>query len=107
MKFRRVALGLAAPRFECAEGCGWEAHHLDQATFGLRVKGSRPTWLEVGGVADVVVLDPERQWTYDPAKGFSRSRNSPWAGEAMTGRPVATLVDGKLVYHVDRGVLLP
>jgi dihydroorotase len=63
--------------------------------------------LELGGVADVVVLDPERRWTYDPAKGFSKSRNSPWAGHTLTGRPVATFVDGRLVYHVDRGVLLP
>lgn len=63
--------------------------------------------LEIGGPADVVLLDPERPWTYDPAKGFSKSRNSPWAGQTLTGRPVATIVEGRLVYHVDRGVLSP
>jgi dihydroorotase len=60
-----------------------------------------------GAPADVVVLDPERRWTYDPAKGWSKSRNSPWAGRALVGRPVATVVAGRLVYHVDRGVLAP
>ncbi|MEE8508295.1 MAG: dihydroorotase, partial [Myxococcota bacterium] len=60
-----------------------------------------------GSPADVVVLDPERRWTYDPVKGYSKSRNSPWAGETLTGRVVATLVDGRLAYHVDRGILLP
>ena len=63
--------------------------------------------LAVGEPADVVVLDPERRWTYDPAKGHSKSRNSPWAGWTLTGRAMATLVDGRLVYHADRGVLVP
>jgi len=60
-----------------------------------------------GAPADLVVVDPERRWTYDPAKGWSKSRNSPWAGHALTGRAVATVVAGRLVYHVDRGVLAP
>ena len=60
-----------------------------------------------GEPGDVVVIDPNRRWTYDPAKGYSKSRNSPWAGLEMIGRTVATLVEGRLVYHVDRGVLVP
>lgn len=63
--------------------------------------------LAVGSPGDVVVLDPTRRWTYDPAKGYSKSRNSPWAGHELTGRVVATVVAGRLVFHCDRGVLLP
>ena len=63
--------------------------------------------LEVGAVADVVILDPERIWIYDPAKGYSKSRNSPWAGQEMCGRAIATIVGGQLVYDVERGVLYP
>lgn len=63
--------------------------------------------LAVGQSGDVVVLDPERVWTYDPAKGYSKSRNSPWAGAELTGRVIATVVEGRLVYHSDRGVLVP
>ena len=63
--------------------------------------------LGVGSPGDVTVVDPERRWTYDPAKGYSKSRNSPWAGKALEGRVVATIVDGRLVYQVDRGVLVP
>jgi dihydroorotase len=63
--------------------------------------------LAVGSPGDVVVLDPERTWTYDPAKGYSKSRNSPWAGQQLTGRVIATVVGGGLVYHSDRGVLVP
>ncbi len=63
--------------------------------------------LSVGSAGDVVILDPERGWTYDPAKGYSKSRNSPWSGKELTGKVIATIVDGHLVYHSDRGVLLP
>ena len=63
--------------------------------------------LAVGSPADLVIVDPERSWLYDPAKGYSKSRNSPWAGQMMQGRVVATIVDGRLVYHVDKGVLVP
>jgi len=63
--------------------------------------------LAVGAPADVAVIDPERRWRYDPAKGFSKSRNSPWAGREMIGRAIATLVEGRLVYDVERGVLVP
>jgi dihydroorotase len=63
--------------------------------------------LAPGTAGDVVVLDPERVFTYDPAKGYSKSRNSPWVGKELTGRVIATIVDGRLVYHCDRGVPLP
>jgi dihydroorotase len=72
-----------------------------------RILGKPGGSLFVGEPADVVVFDPEQRWTYDPAKGYSKSSNSPWAGEKLTGRVVATLVDGRLVYDVDRGVLVP
>ncbi len=63
--------------------------------------------LAPGQPADVTLLDPERRWHYDPAKGYSKSRNSPWAGRDLVGSVVATIVDGTIVYHVDRGVLVP
>lgn len=69
---------------------------------------SRPCGtLAVGAAADVTVLDPERRWVYDPVKGYSKSQNSPWAGQEMIGCVTHTFVDGRLVYDVDRGVLAP
>jgi dihydroorotase len=63
--------------------------------------------LAVGAPADVVVIEPDHEWVYDPAKGHSKSRNSPWDGDRMTGRVLATVVAGNLVFHADRGVLAP
>jgi len=70
----------------------------------LRLASGR---LAPGAPGDVVVLDPERRWVYDPAKGQSKSRNSPWADQELQGRVKATVVGGRLVYDVDRGVLAP
>lgn len=61
--------------------------------------------LATGAVADVVVLDPSSIWKYDPAKGYSKSRNSPWAGREMEGQVAYTLVAGKVVFDRERGVL--
>ena len=77
------------------------------STNPARILGRPGGSLAVGAPADLVSIDPDRRWVYDPAKGYSKSRNSPWAGREMIGRAVATIVGGTLVYDVDRGVLAP
>jgi len=72
-----------------------------------RILGKDGGRLDTGSAADLVVIDPERSWVYDPYKGYSKSRNSPWAGQTLLGRAVATIVAGRLVYDVDRGILAP
>ena len=51
-----------------------------------------------GTVADVVVFDPAASWTVDPARLRSKSRNSPWLDQALTGRVRWTLVGGRVVF---------
>jgi dihydroorotase len=48
--------------------------------------------------ADVAVLDPALEWTYDPASGFSKSQNSPWKSKRLVGRCTQAFVGGKLVH---------
>jgi dihydroorotase len=54
--------------------------------------------LAEGAPADLVLFDPEAEWTYDAAKGFSKSRNSPWSGQKLRGQVKATYVAGRLVF---------
>ncbi len=75
-------------------------------TNAARVLGLEGGSLANGAPADVVLIDPEKKFIYDPTQGFSKSRNSPWAGQELTGRAVATIVDGRLVFHHERGVLM-
>jgi dihydroorotase len=54
--------------------------------------------LAVGARADVTVIDPNLQWTVDPAKFLSKSRNTPFAGMKLKGKAVMTIVAGKIIY---------
>ena len=76
------------------------------STTPARIFGLGGGSLREGEPADVVILDPEAQWTYEPAEGFSKSRNSPWSGQTLTGRVEATFVNGRLVYRAGRGVVI-
>ena len=55
--------------------------------------------LGVGAPADVALIDPETQWTVDPSKFFSLSRNTPFTGRSLKGRVTHTLVGGRLVFQ--------
>ncbi|HXG67560.1 MAG TPA: amidohydrolase family protein, partial [Blastocatellia bacterium] len=54
--------------------------------------------LAAGAPADVTVFDPEREWTVDPNRFQSKSRNTPFAGWQLRGAVVATFVGGRRVY---------
>ena len=55
--------------------------------------------LAPGAPADVTILDPAAEWTVDPARFQSRSRNTPFGGWAVTGRPWKTIVGGGVVWE--------
>jgi dihydroorotase len=55
--------------------------------------------LAVGAPADVCIFDPNETWLYDARKGFSKSLNSPWSGQKLTGRVKTTVVAGKVVFQ--------
>jgi dihydroorotase len=57
--------------------------------------------ITVGDPGDVAILDLERKWTYDVNRSASKSRNSPFDGHAFRGGPVATIVNGKIVWTAD------
>ena len=54
--------------------------------------------LAEGRPADVTVFDPEARWTVDPSALLSKSRNTPFAGWELTGRPTMTIVEGRVVW---------
>lgn len=53
--------------------------------------------LEPGAQADVVVFDPDLEWTVDPAKFYTRGSHSPFVGRKLKGKAVMTIVDGRIV----------
>jgi dihydroorotase len=55
--------------------------------------------LAVGASADVTIFSTTLEWTYDVNQSFSKSRNSPFDGHTFRGGPVATVVDGAVVWR--------
>jgi dihydroorotase len=62
--------------------------------FSLENRGT----LGAGAYADVTILDPSFQWTFDATRSKSKSRNTPFDGRTMTGAAVATIVAGRVVF---------
>ncbi len=55
--------------------------------------------LAAGLPADITIIDPEIEWTYDVNQSFSKSKNSPFHGVKFRGGPAATIVDGAIVWR--------
>ncbi len=53
--------------------------------------------LAPGSPADLTLFDPAARWTVEPAAFRSLSRNSPFSGWELTGRPAVTIVAGRIV----------
>jgi dihydroorotase len=64
-----------------------------------RILGLKKGSIGEGDDADIVIFDPKRPWTIDPANFKSKSRNCPFGGWSVTGRVVATIVDGVVKYE--------
>ena len=55
--------------------------------------------LRRGSAADVTIFDPKASWVVDASRFRSKGRNTPYAGQTLTGRTKYTLVDGEVVYR--------
>ena len=55
--------------------------------------------LTVGAKADVVIFDPQEEWTVDPTKFESKGHNTPYAGQTLKGKVKTTIVDGEFRYN--------
>jgi dihydroorotase len=73
---------------------------IDKLTAGpCRAFGLPFGTLAPGAPADVVVFDPKCHWRVEPAEFASLGKNTPYAGQELVGRVVATLYGGVLVYR--------
>ncbi len=68
--------------------------------FGLQGKGR----LAAGMDGDFVLIDPKERFRIDSSRFYSKARFSPFDGLECIGRPVTTIVSGRIVY--DRGEIV-
>jgi dihydroorotase len=76
---------------------------VEALTIGpARAFGLAAGTLSRGVAADVAVLDPAAEWVVEPAKLFSKSKNTPWKGKRLVGRCSYTVVGGLIVHGEGR-----
>ena len=109
-EFEKCPFGILG--LETALGVAFE-HLLHPKTIGLkrlielfttgpaRILGIPRGTLAPGAAPDVTIFSLDREWTYDVNKSFSKSRNSPFDGKTFRGGPVATIVNGAIVWRAD------
>ncbi len=55
--------------------------------------------LSKGAPADLIVFDPQKPWIVEKDKIRSRSKNTPYEDETLTGRVLTTIVAGGILDH--------
>ena len=64
-----------------------------------RILGIPGGALGEGDPADITIFDPDEEWTVDPQKLHSKSKNTCFKGMTLKGRVKYTIVDGNVVYE--------
>ncbi len=64
-----------------------------------RILGLPTPSLAVGAPADLVLFDPAQRWLVEPEKFHSKSKNTVFGGETLTGRVKYTIFGGRIVYR--------
>jgi dihydroorotase len=68
--------------------------------FGLTGRKGR---LDVGQDGDLVIFDPNTEWTVEEAEVQSRCGWSAYVGQRMTGRPLVTIRRGEVIWDAATG----
>ncbi len=56
-----------------------------------------PATIQEGSVADLTMIDPVCKWTVEPTNFFSKGKNTSFAGEELTAKPIGILNRGWII----------
>ena len=62
-----------------------------------QVYGLDAGYIAEGGPADIVLIDPDAEWTVEDDFA-SKAHNTPFIGRKLTGKVIMTIASGKIVY---------
>jgi len=61
--------------------------------------------MHIGSDADFTIIDLDKEWTIDKDKMYTMAKYTPFHGYKLKGKPVKTIVRGKLVYDDNLGIV--
>lgn len=94
-----TSLGLVVTRLIEPGHLTWPAALAKMTINPARVLGVDKGTLRLGADADVTIIDPTVRWRVDPTQFRSKSRNTPFAGQELTGRPEVVIVGGRVKFN--------
>ena len=71
------------------------------STRPAQLLGLRKGTLQIAADADITIIDPKVEWTIDPSRFKSKSRNCPFGGWKLKGQAVMTIVSGDIKWMLD------
>jgi len=77
----------------------WTALVQKLASNPAKILGIDKGTLGVGKDADIVIVDPQKNWVVKKENFVSRSKNSPFIGRSLCGVVEYTICGGKIVYQ--------
>ncbi|MBN8827456.1 MAG: dihydroorotase [Sphingobacteriia bacterium] len=57
--------------------------------------------IEKGKIADLTLIDLDKEWVIETNNFHSKSKNSPFDGRKVKGRAIKTFVNGEMVYELE------
>jgi dihydroorotase len=96
-----TALGLVVTKLIEPGVLDWPSAVAKLTVNPARVLGINKGTLAVGADADITIIDPTYEWTVDPARFRSRSKNSPFGGWRLRGRAETVIVGGEARYRAE------
>ncbi|MFH1847984.1 MAG: dihydroorotase [Candidatus Omnitrophota bacterium] len=95
-----TALSLAVMELIETKVLDWKGLITKMSINPARILGLNKASLAQGKDADIVIIDPKREWTVTKETLESKSKNTPFLGRKLRGMAVATIVGGRLVYEI-------
>jgi len=96
-----TALGLVVTRLIEPGHLDWPTALAKMTINPARILGINKGTLSIGADADVTIIDPAARWIVDPARFYSKSVNTPFTGDELTGRAETVIVGGRIKYQLE------
>ena len=98
---REPSLGLVVTRVIEPGHLDWPTALAKMTINPARILGIPKGTLAIGADADVTIIDPAVRWIVDPANFKSKSGNTPFGGEELTGRAETVIVGGRIKHQLE------
>jgi len=94
-----TALSLAAVELVERGALSWPDAILKMSTNPARILGLDKGGLKTGGQADIVIIDPNKEYVYEEESIESKCKNSPFIGWRLKAKVTHVFVAGELVMN--------